>query len=426
MRELSVVVSGSSAHHIRSRTKLSPSPQKFSSTHRPRPSWDALNKEVALRRIKRLASSALALEPFVLTLFDLIETAVPGGTRKAFIADPGDRPDAFIVNYDPQFLAQIVPAFQQFMVDATPQESGMRVKFDPHSLKYGFLTKTVWPLEEFMLPHFYRSAAYNEVIRRLDQRHGAWIVYQENGQTTGFYPFWRDPKQPPLSRDDLAFLRISAPHIAHGLRTAQLLARRSTEHTGTLFSPLEAWGSGIILMDRERRVVAADERARSFFSHLERFDAEVNAAPRTGTLSDALQYIAGVLTCLFRNDDNVPVTSPSPMIQLYSHWSGVVLRLRGILTPGTEGRDYFTVIVEPGELQEQRRRRLRYRWNLSPREAELLTALGDGRQRREIASRMGVAGDTLKSYARHLVDKLDLPNSAALKVFARENFASVS
>jgi DNA-binding CsgD family transcriptional regulator len=398
----------------------SSSPPDLTSERRSRPTWDGLNKEIALRRIKRLASSGLALEPFVLTLFDLIETAVPGGTRKALIADPGDRPDAFIVNYDPQFLAEIVPAFQRFMVDASPEESGMRVKFDTYSLKHAFLAKTVWPLEELMLPHYYRSAGYNEVIRRLNQRHGAWIVYKEHGQTTGFYPFWRDPDQRLLSRDDLAFLGISAPHIAHGLRTAQLLSRRPAEASSTSFVPIGSWGSGIILMDSEGRVIAADERARALFGHLERFDAELSAGLGTIRQCDALQYIAHVLNRVFSKDGETEAASAVPVVRLFSHWSGVVLRLRGVLTPGAEGKNYFTVIVEQGELEDHRRSRLRYRWGLSAREFEILALLGNGRMFTEMAQLMNLQRDTLKSYMRRLVDKFDLPDFAALRAFARQ------
>jgi transposase/DNA-binding CsgD family transcriptional regulator len=398
----------------------SSSPPDLTSERRSRPTWDGLNKEIALRRIKRLASSGLALEPFVLTLFDLIETAVPGGTRKALIADPGDRPDAFIVNYDPQFLAEIVPAFQRFMVDASPEESGMRVKFDTYSLKHAFLAKTVWPLEELMLPHYYRSAGYNEVIRRLNQRHGAWIVYKEHGQTTGFYPFWRDPDQRLLSRDDLAFLGISAPHIAHGLRTAQLLSRRPAEVSSTSFVPIGSWGSGIILMDSEGRVIAADERARALFGHLERFDAELSAGLGTIRQCDALQYIAHVLNRVFSKDGETEAASAVPVVRLFSHWSGVVLRLRGVLTPGAEGKNYFTVIVEQGELEDHRRSRLRYRWGLSAREFEILALLGNGRMFTEMAQLMNLQRDTLKSYMRRLVDKFDLPDFAALRAFARQ------
>jgi hypothetical protein len=46
--------------------------------------FDARNKEVALKRIQRLAVSGLPLEPFVVTLFQLVNDGVPYSPLKAF------------------------------------------------------------------------------------------------------------------------------------------------------------------------------------------------------------------------------------------------------------------------------------------------------------------------------------------------------
>ena len=43
---------------------------------------DTRNKEIALGRIKRLASSGLPVEPFVRSVFELINDAVPNSPNK--------------------------------------------------------------------------------------------------------------------------------------------------------------------------------------------------------------------------------------------------------------------------------------------------------------------------------------------------------
>jgi Winged helix-turn helix len=83
----------------------------------PLPRSDGLNKERALRKIVRLASSGLPLEPFVITLLELMEEAVVGGAVKAFLADPGDHPEAFIGN-EPDAIAKTVPSQQRYLVHA--------------------------------------------------------------------------------------------------------------------------------------------------------------------------------------------------------------------------------------------------------------------------------------------------------------------
>jgi hypothetical protein len=43
------------------------------------------------------------------------------------------------------------------------------------------------------------------------------------------------------------------------------------------------------------------------------------------------------------------------VVRVYSHRTGIILRLRGYLINGDLNQRYFTVIVEEGETQESRR-----------------------------------------------------------------------
>jgi hypothetical protein len=55
------------------------------------PASDALNKKRALRRIQRLAAAGLPIEPFVMTMFGLVDDGIPNSETKLFLPD-SDRP----------------------------------------------------------------------------------------------------------------------------------------------------------------------------------------------------------------------------------------------------------------------------------------------------------------------------------------------
>ncbi|MGD0075800.1 MAG: hypothetical protein ABSD31_15880 [Candidatus Binataceae bacterium] len=75
---------------------------------------DARNKEIALGNIRRLASSVLTLEPFVLALFQLIHDAISSASSKAFLCDPIANPTAGVANSrDVHTIA--VPYLEYFM-----------------------------------------------------------------------------------------------------------------------------------------------------------------------------------------------------------------------------------------------------------------------------------------------------------------------
>ncbi len=109
-----------------------------------------------------------------------------------------------------------------------------------------------------------------------------------------------------------------------------------------------------------------------------------------------------------------------PATRIYSHWTGIALRLRGFITDSSLGQKYFTVLIEQGELEEHRRQRVMFRYGLSLREAELLRLLGSGLATSDIAERMAISTGTVKTNSGRLADKLASPGLAALRAFARE------
>jgi DNA-binding CsgD family transcriptional regulator len=275
-----------------------------------------------------------------------------------------------------------------------------------------------------MLPHFYRSDGYNQVFRKLGYHHMIQTAFVEHGEPAGFYPIWRSADQPPFSREDIRFLNAIIPHVAHGLRAARLL-EQAAEQPDESFVPLSALGFGIVILSPHGRVIATDDVAKSFFARISRFESAMNAAAAEIRLNDAFVYITRILKRIFFDNSDREPTIPAPVMRVYSHASGIVLRLRGVLAQG-EGSNYLTVIVEQGELAEHRLGRLRYRWGLSPRETDILVAMSDGKKPAEIAAAMNLQRDTLKSYLRRLTDKLDIANMSELRSFARTNFRASS
>jgi hypothetical protein len=105
--------------------------------------------------------------------------------------------------------------------------------------------KTIWSQEDSFRPDFRRAEGFNETYRPLGWHHIISTVYEEEGECLGYYGMWRTVDQKPYSREDIQFLRESAPHISHGLRAAQLLSRDTTADAAS-FAPLPGWGAGMV------------------------------------------------------------------------------------------------------------------------------------------------------------------------------------
>lgn len=305
---------------------------------------DARNKEIALKRIKRLAVSGLPLHPFVDAVFALLHDAIPSSPLKAFFV--GNNVGSFICN-SPELYAALPHAKKNFFnANVDPAGAGLRFSnsFAPLNSTWG--SRTVWRHEDICLPSFHRSEQFNAVTRPLGWWKHLAIVLKDGGRVCGIYPIWREANQREFSNEDFKFAQACAPHIACGLKTAQLVRDRVPEPIGVNdFLGSALWGSGIALMDLASKVVAMDSCAESIIGQF-----AILEGVSDGAIADDIKTNLGQVhrSTLKAFRDSTPA-GMIPVVHLFSPWSGAVLKFRGTMAIGADGREYVTVLIEFGE-----------------------------------------------------------------------------
>ena len=364
-------------------------------------------KDRALSRIRRLASAGLPLVPFASTLFDLTSEAVPQTEGIQGICTDVHQQSWFFRGLD---YLKWEPAIRKYAMEDNPEESGIvpQDRRDPTKVE-------ALCFEQMVFPNFHKLAGYNELYRHLGAHHfiGAMLGQEE---TLGVYTLWRDESMKPFSHDDLQFLQLAAPHIAHAVKTARRLGEPSA--TENHFQAAASDRLGVVVMSLKGKVLALNQAAARLFHQLGVLDG-LRADAFTIQISQGLEYIARTVRTIFHDRENSAHTG-APAARIFSHASGITLCLRGFVTERNRGKECVVVLVEQGELEQHRRQRIMYRYGLSPREAELLTLLGSGLSSRDIAARMGVGKGTIKTYANRIADKLDLRSLLALRQFAAQ------
>jgi DNA-binding CsgD family transcriptional regulator len=391
---------------------------------------DARNKEIAFGRIKRLANAGLLLEPFVMTLFKLLDDAVPSAPLKAFLTIPNGI-GSFICNSE-ELYAQLPSARKSFFdSDVDPSDFGARLPNVTNPLAPVWSDKTVWPFEETIRPSvFYRSEQFNTVTRPLGWWKCTALSLRDSGEVCGFYPIWRSREAKDFSKADFAFLESSAPHIAHGLKTAMLIGARTSASEPELaqapsyrtqFLPSSMWGTGVVLMDRAGGLVAMDPTAELVFSQI----AELNGRP--GKLDDYVRTGLDEVHRLTLSALDPNSAERPPVVRMLSHWSGAIAALRGTVAVGARGREFVTVLVERGETKELRRRRMMLRWGLSEREAEVLGFTAQGKTNPEIAIILGISPLTVKKHLERVFLSLGVETrTAAARILESDGQESAS
>jgi DNA-binding CsgD family transcriptional regulator len=376
---------------------------------------DMRRKELALGRIKRLASSGLPLEPFVRSVFELISDAIPSSPHRA-IHVGGERADAYICA-TPE-TESIIPLHNRYFVESPPRISGTRFRIDLNTLLNILPTKTIWQQHDAFQTNFHRAEGFNEAYRPLGWDHILSVIFQEAGSYVGYYGIWRGPDQKPFSSDDITFLTAAAPHITHGLKTAQLTQLDQSDAGG--FAAVPGWGSGVILMDRGGKPIAMDATARLIFQQMGVFEGVAADAFASRPVRYALDYVSHTLNNIFHKPEGGSSTADAPVYRLYHHRTGIVLKLRGVQMLSSEGLEYSTVLIERGETFKSRRRRLQIRWGLSEREANVLSLIAEAKTGPEIAILLYISHDTVRKHTSHILEKLGVETRAAAASVARE------
>jgi DNA-binding CsgD family transcriptional regulator len=238
----------------------------------------------------------------------------------------------------------------------------------------------------------------------------------DHGELVGLLPLNRTNSMNPFSCDEVRFLQLAIPHISHGLKAALLVDSSMSEEEH--FRAAANCGVGVVLIDESGRVLALNDCARSIFHQIGVFDDLPADAFAATQVKSSLTYIASVLKAVFFGNGEFWSNAMSPATRIFSHHTGIALKLRGYLADGNTDERYFTVIVEQGETEEHRHRRTMHRFGLSLREVELLDLMAARYSSKEIALKMSIGTETVRTYLKRMIDKLDLIGYHGLLVFA--------
>ncbi|MGA2411512.1 MAG: helix-turn-helix transcriptional regulator [Candidatus Binataceae bacterium] len=216
---------------------------------------------------------------------------------------------------------------------------------------------------------------------------------------------------------DLNFLKAAVFHISHGLKAAQL--QQVDQPDMSRFVPLAGWRAGTILFGPDRRLIALDSGAGLILEQISTLDAGDGAYEPAQTCESFDLVAQAVERVLHGSSMGLPVTGPQ-IERMYVHWSGIVLKLRGLQMIGADGREYTTVLVERGETADSRRRRLIARWGLSAREAEVLAFISEDKTGPEIAILLNLSHDTVRKHTSSILAKLGVETRASAASAVRD------
>jgi DNA-binding CsgD family transcriptional regulator len=362
-----------------------------------------------MRRLKRLASSGLPLAHLVRTAIDVISDALPA--NEAAGVDRGDASNRLVMfrNAD---VARWGPLLKNFLYDAPLEASGMR-PFDASRFPIGSVLRS----EQMTTPNFHRLATYNELMGPLGYHHWLVSIFNDLGDARGLLAFPRGKGMRPFEESDVRFLREATPHLAHGIQIASLMTSDQMA-AGEAGDAIAREPAGVVITSWDGQVLGLDERARRLFQEVGQVEGLRMNAFAAGHLEKSLKYVSRIMRRIFREGPEALKDTPAPVTRIFSSAAGIVLKLRAYVVKGdASDQRFLTVLVEEIDPPQLFQQRVRYRFGLGQREAQILTLLRLNMSNSEIFGGLGISSGTLKGYLREIARKLDFDGVGPLRAF---------
>lgn len=256
------------------------------------------------------------------------------------------------------------------------------------------------------LPDWYRAQ-----LRRSGLERGAHGVFCSDGEMWGAWCGYRDVGSRPFQERELCFMRTIAPHVGYGLRFA---ATRAAAAEGEAEG--EGQSPGVLVLDARGRVALRSGPAASQLADLVSVGAPAPDPPPYAVLS--------VLTRL-RAATAAAMESPRAELRAQGR-SGRWYCLRAALSePDGSGACAAVIVIEPA-LPRPSTSAMLDRYQLSPREREVLLLVIQGESTKRIAGRLGLSPYTVQDHLDHGCGKVGVRGRKALLArFLAERCAAV-
>ncbi|HEX7118603.1 MAG TPA: helix-turn-helix transcriptional regulator [Longimicrobiales bacterium] len=247
---------------------------------------------------------------------------------------------------------------------------------------------------------FEETELYRDFVLKYRIHHGVGVAV-DDAEGSVWFAVYRDRPDPRFEARTLPLLELALPAFKAGLATIRAMHRRQAG----LAAMLDQLREPLLLCDAAGRPLHANTA----------LVRALEADPERDVLRRALQTAADVLASLIRapgktrspiaipGERTVRTRSDEYRVRASLVGEDVVARERGIL-----------VALEPTSVAFPRAARLRERFGLTRREAEIALLLAQGRKTADIARDLVISRHTVRRHTENVLRKLGVPSRAAV------------
>ena len=345
----------------------------------------------SVARIEQICCLGLTGQVFIPALLGELHACIPSSNNMFHWVDENLR----VVNTCSERPPELLPLYlNEFLnkreCEAFPGTSEMLAR-----------RKGAYDMRDVAYENYYRSTIYNELSRPAGFHHLIAVPIRENGQALGLLALGRGIRDAEFQEQDKTLLDRLAPFVAHGLHNATPVQHQLVEHPE----------SGLIILDREKRVQLVSQRARHLLFLCNNPQITSDSAKGAGlAIPPELGFVVDRLKAIYRSST---VHAP-PVWQHQNPWGGFIFRAHWLDAINGPDTGEIGVTIQYQEPLALKAMRLSKKLALSPKQVQVCALLCAGYSYQKIAQHQQVSYHTVTDHVRKLFAKLAVTNRGEL------------
>ncbi len=252
--------------------------------------------------------------------------------------------------------------------------------------------------ELLVRPDVRRSEVWNDFYLRWQFEHLIGAYALNDDRYTASLVVYRDGGPDEFSADDYRTMALIVPHVTTALRT-WLRLREAEGRVAGLAAALDSLLTGIILLDRARRVVWMNLHAHAIVAR--RDGLAVHDGHLVGANQAQTNALRSILCSMDTPNRHATLARPSGSAPLLV----TALRASADAFPGSAAES-MVLISDGSHAGSGLDNYLRHVWKLTKAEAALACAIADGKSLQEVSDATSVSIETLRSHLKRIFHKV--------------------
>jgi len=345
----------------------------------------------SVARIEQICCLGLAGQVFIPALLGELHACIPSSNNMFHWVDENLR----VVNTFSEMPPQKLPLYVSEFLNKREREAY------PGISELAARQSGAFTIQEVAYDNYNQSSFYNEIVRPAGFQHMAAVPIHNHGKSLGLLVLGRGAKDAAYQGQDKTLLDRLAPFIAHGMHNASPVQHPLVEHPD----------SGLIVLDREKRVQLVSQRARHLLFLCNNPQITSGSAKGAGlAIPPELGFVVDRLKAIYRNS---PVHAP-PVWQHQNPWGGFIFRAHWLDAVNGPDTGEIGVTIQYQEPLALKVMRLSKKLALSPKQVQVCALLCAGYSYQKIAEHQQVSNHTVTDHVRKLFAKLAVTNRGEL------------